>query len=83
MAGYHVRQIPRGVFGELSKIKEEIEEIEDAIEQGCSIMELVELADLYGAIEGYLASKHPSVSMEDLKCMAHITGRAFRTGHRN
>lgn len=54
MAGYHLREIPRGTYGELSKIKEEIEEIEDSIAQGCKVMELVELSDLYGAIEGYL-----------------------------
>lgn len=83
MAGYHERQIPRGVFGELSKIKEEVEEIEDAVEQGCVIMELVELSDLYGAIEGYLAAHHPTTTMEDLKRMAHITGRAFRDGDRS
>lgn len=82
MPGYHLRDIPRGQFGELSKIEEEIVEIKDSIEQGCKIMELVELSDLYGAIEGYLAKHHPNVTMEDLKSMAAITGRAFRNGGR-
>lgn len=82
MAGYHVRHIPRGTYGELSKIKEEIEEIEDSIEQGCKIMELVELSDLYGAIEGYLEQHHPSVSMDDLRSMSAVTKRAFRSGAR-
>lgn len=83
MAGYHLKDIPRGTYGFLSKIKEEIIEIEDAVEQGCVIMELVELSDLYGAIEGYLAKNHPTVSMDDLKVMSAITKRAFESGGRN
>ncbi|BBA65304.1 hypothetical protein [Xanthomonas phage XacN1] len=82
MAGYHLREIPRGTYGELSKIKEEIEEIEDSIAQGCKVMELVELSDLYGAIEGYLGKYHPTVTMEDLRVMSSITKRAFKSGAR-
>jgi hypothetical protein len=55
--GYHLRDIPRGVFGQLSKIQEEILECEDAYNQGSSVMLLLELADLVGAIRGYLATK--------------------------
>lgn len=82
MAGYHLRDIPRGTYGELSKIKEEIEEIEDSIEQGSKIMEIVELSDLYGAISGYLEKHHPTVTMEDLRIMSSITQRAFKSGAR-
>lgn len=83
MAGYHINDIPRGTYGHLSKIKEEIVEIEDSVAQGCVIMELVELSDLYGAIEGYLAKNHPTVTMDDLKIMSGITKRAFQSGARS
>ena len=81
-AGYHLRDIPRGTFGYPSKIKEETEEFMDAHEQGCSIMALVELSDLYGAIKEYLKRHHPTVTMEDLERMSEITARAFENGHR-
>ena len=82
VGGYHLATLPRGTYGELSKIKEEIAEIEDSVSQGCKIMELVELSDLYGAIEGYLEKYHPSSTMEDLKRMSFITKRAFKSGER-
>ncbi len=82
MAGYHLVNIPKGTYGELSKIKEEVSEIEDSVAQGCKIMELVELSDLYGAIEGYLGKYHPGTTMEDLRIMSTITKRAFRSGVR-
>ncbi len=77
---YHKREIPRGVYGEPSKIREELEEYEDAMDQGCAIMACVELADLYGALEG-VAARH-GYSMPDLAKMAEITARAFRSGAR-
>jgi hypothetical protein len=33
--GYHKRVIAKGTFGEASKIREELEEYEDAMEQHC------------------------------------------------
>ena len=48
--GYHLRKIAKGSPGEASKIKEELEEFLDAVDQGVKIMALVELSDLYGAI---------------------------------
>ena len=51
--GYHINKIPKGVLGERSKISEEYLEWKDSCEQGCNIMELVELSDLLGAIESY------------------------------
>lgn len=83
MAGYHKMEIPRGVFGEFSKIQEEVLEIQDSIAQNCKIMELIELSDLYGAISGYLKKHHPEITMDDLAKMAEITGRAFESGGRN
>lgn len=82
MAGYHLITIPRGEFGEFSKLKEEMLEIEDSIIQGCKLMELIELSDLYGAIDGYLSKHHPGITMEDLSKMSSITQRAFRSGAR-
>jgi phosphoribosyl-ATP pyrophosphohydrolase len=81
--GYHVRKIKRGVMGEASKILEEAEEFIDANEQRCKIMELVELSDILGAIEAYLAKSYPSINITDLFCMNEITKRAFHNGHRH
>lgn len=80
--GYHLTKIARGEFGEVSKIVEEAAELADADRQGVKIMALVELSDLIGAIDGYLARHHPSVTFDDLKAMSHVTQRAFSNGHR-
>lgn len=82
MSGYHVNEISKGVFGELSKVQEELDEAWDALEQDCPVMVLVELSDLIGAVAGYLAKHHPSISIGDLEQMALITKRAFESGHR-
>lgn len=82
LAGYHIRPIQRGHFGYPSKIREETEEFLDAVEQGAKLMALLELSDLYGAIEEYLARNHPNVTMCDLERMSAITQRAFKNGHR-
>lgn len=79
---YHLREIPKGEIGELSKVMEECNEALDAEEQGCSVMVLVELSDMIGAIELYLKKYHPSISLDDLKTMSNITQRAFNSGHR-
>lgn len=78
--GYHVTEIPKGVLGELSKIQEELLELKDAEMQECKVMQMVELSDLYGAVEAY-ASKL-GVTMNDLKSFSDITKRAFRNGRR-
>jgi hypothetical protein len=82
MAGYHLREIEKGVVGELSKIYEEVEEIKDSAEQGVDIMLLVELSDLVGAVQLYLRKHHPSITLEDLVKMSNVTQRAFETGGR-
>jgi hypothetical protein len=81
MAGYHLRDIKRGVFGEASKITEEHEEFIESLEQKNPIMALVELSDLIGAIEGY-AIKHHNVTLEDLLVLKDATKRAFNDGVR-
>jgi|688.fasta_scaffold678586_2 hypothetical protein len=82
ITGYHIAKITRGFFGEPSKINEETQEFMDAINQENSILALVELSDLYGAIEGYLNKYHPSITMRSLKNMNEATARAFISGER-
>ena len=82
MSGYHTTIIPRGIYGEVSKILEEVNELKDAIRQGAKIMELCELSDIIGAIDGYLKNHHPGTSMNDLIKMASLTARAFEVGER-
>lgn len=81
MAGYHLREIKRGVFGEASKITEEHDEFIESLEQGNPVMALVELCDLIGAIEAY-ASRHHKISLESLLAMKNATQRAFTNGSR-
>lgn len=78
--GYHTREIKRGVFGEISKIREELEELEDAAEQDNKIMVGCELSDLYGALRGF--AEHAGYDMEDLKKMADLSKQVFESGHR-
>lgn len=75
-------EIPKGEFGEISKIEEELCELVDADSQGNKIMVLCELSDLLGAVEGYLEKHHPSMSLSDLLIMKDATKRAFKSGHR-
>jgi hypothetical protein len=78
--GYHIRTITRGVLGQPSKIREELEELEDALEQNVKIMALVELSDLYGAVKAMATTL--GTSMEELKAMQEVTARAFQDGSR-
>lgn len=79
---YHKREIKKGVYGEFSKVLEEADEVLESQEQGNKIMELVELSDLYGALEEYVNNSY-SMSMEDLKIMSDATKRAFKSGSRS
>ena len=79
--GYHLKQIPKGVLGERSKIVEEFEEWRDACEQGCVVMELVELSDMLGAIDRYVKDNY-NLYLGDLIKMKDITERAFENGRR-
>lgn len=81
--GYHLDTIQRGEFGEPSKVLEEAREFMDAIEQGSQVMALLEASDLVGALEGWLAKHHPSLSLDDLGKMSRLTQRAFANGHRS
>lgn len=81
--GYHLKPFTHGVFGEASKIEEEMFEFLDALKQKNPIMALVELSDEIGAIRGWLAKHHPTVTLEDLITMNDATTRAFVNGHRS
>lgn len=80
--GYHLTPIAKGVLGEASKVLEEAQEFVDAVDQNVSIMALVELSDLVGAAEAYLAKHHPTMSLDDLRAMSFVTKRAFENGRR-
>jgi len=80
--GYHLEPITRGIYGELSKIQEELDEAKDAEKQGVKIMLLTELSDMIGAVEGYLDNHHPDITLDDLRGMSNVTRRAFDSGTR-
>lgn len=81
--GYHLKPIPKGSYGEASKITEENLEFLDALKQKNPVMALVELSDQIGAIAGWLENNHPSISFDDLIVMNEATKRAFQNGHRS
>lgn len=79
--GYHKRAIVvNGVYGEVSKIEEELDELKEAFEQDNKILALCELSDLYGAMEA--VAEKLGVNMEDIKKMSVATKRAFQSGDR-
>ena len=80
---YHLKEIPKGVLGEFSKLIEEFEECKDSFEQGNKIMLLVELSDFLGAMEHYLKKNYgETITIADLLEMTKATNRAFNSGHR-
>ena len=79
-SGYHLNKIKKGTLGDISKVQEEIEEYQDAKKQKCKIMQELELADIYGALEA-VAATH-GLKMQDLKKMSKLTKRAFESGDR-
>lgn len=82
MAGYHLTEIEKGKLGDPSKIIEEARELEDAARQGVKILMLVELSDIYGALEACLKKHAPGMTMKDLADMHRCTKRAFDNGRR-
>lgn len=78
--GYHKRTITKGVLGESSKIREELDELEDAEYQGNRILAICEMADIFGALRA-LAETH-GLTIRDLEVMATATESAFKDGSR-
>lgn len=77
---YHLKKIKKGTLGKISKVQEEIEEYRDAKKQKCKIVQELELADIYGALEA-VAHSH-GLKMKDLKKMSQLIKRAFESGDR-
>lgn len=63
--GYHLVAISRGELGELSKVREELDELEDAMTQGARIMAQIELSDMLGAIEAFRDRHLPFVTISE------------------
>lgn len=81
--GYHIAKIPKGEYGEFSKIEEEFLELKDALNQNNKLMALIELSDLLGAMKAFLLREYGSkIKLKDLKTMSKATKRAFKTGER-
>ena len=73
MAGYHLYDIPKGVLGEYSKVIEEFEEFQDALEQDAAIMAIIELSDLVGAAKYYYFEQGEKARWQEV--IAHIYTR--------
>lgn len=80
--GYHLVAIHKGELGEISKIQEELDELQDAMNQGSRIMAAVELADLMGAVQAFMDKHLPGMTLQDLSTFSAITKRAFVNGRR-
>jgi phosphoribosyl-ATP pyrophosphohydrolase len=78
--GYHEIKIAKGELGEFSKIREEFEELNDAMIQGNKLMAICECADIIGAIEAFVAKYN--LSLKDLIRMSDATKSAFADGSR-
>jgi phosphoribosyl-ATP pyrophosphohydrolase len=78
---FHVDEIEKGVYGELSKIKEELQEAYDAEKQGVRLMLLIELSDIIGAVGG-VAEKH-GMSLDDLIKFAEVRSRVAKEEESN
>jgi len=67
---FHKAIIQKGIYGELSKIKEELDEAYDAESQNQDLMLLIELSDIIGAVEG--VSKKYGFTLEQLMVFARL-----------
>ena len=78
--GYHKATIQKGELGQFSKIREEFEELTDAVDQKDPILILVEISDLCGAIEEFL--KKWNLTIEDTINFSDKTKQSFKEGKR-
>lgn len=77
---YHKSKIEKGILGEFSKIKEEFQELEDAVNQNEKLLILCELSDVIGAIEAFAEKYH--FTLEDIIRFSNLTKSAFIEGKR-
>lgn len=61
----HLIDIPKGIYGDFSKIKEEFLEFEDSINQDDKVLQICELCDLVGAIGGFVEANF-NLTVNDL-----------------
>lgn len=73
MSKWHVREIVKGTYGEISKIQEEVDEAVDAEEQGQTLMLFYELSDIIGAVGG--VAKKYGMSLEDIYKFSQLRTR--------
>lgn len=78
--GYHKKQIKRGELGKFSKIREEFEELSDAVDQNNPVLIICELTDLIGSIESY--ARAYNLTLEHLIKFSNCTKEAFLEGKR-
>ena len=76
MSKWHTYDIPKGELGQLSKIKEELDEAYDAETQGQTLMLMFELSDIIGAC-GLVAQRY-GMSLDDLVTFAKKRGQVAR-----
>jgi hypothetical protein len=74
--GFHRRNIPKGEYGKRSKVREELEEAEDAEEQGINLLLLFELSDMIGAIGGVAESL--GWDLDDLVAFAKLRSKVIK-----
>jgi phosphoribosyl-ATP pyrophosphohydrolase len=82
MSGYHLRDIPKGVVGEASKVVEEALELLDAEEQGSRIMSLWEMGDVLLSLQTLRETKYQDTPWAEIEKAAEITRRVFEGGTR-
>ena len=70
---FHKKNITKGIYGELSKIQEELDEAFEAQEQNQELMLLIELSDIIGAVEG--VSKKYGFTIEQLLQFSRLRSR--------
>lgn len=71
---FHELPIRKGIYGEISKIQEEVDEAIDSSVRGHRVMLLLELADIIGAIDGMLLKQFPEFTTEDLLKFVRLRG---------
>lgn len=70
MSYFHEVEIEKGIYGELSKVQEELDEAKDAESQGQDLMLMIELADIIGAAAG-VAEKY-GMSLDQLVAFSKL-----------
>ena len=74
--GFHEATIHKGEYGQLSKIREELEEAEDAEARGQMLMLRIELSDILGAVKG--VSDRLGMDFNELLVFAELRSKVAR-----